>query len=232
MIGTLQLTLRTTTLWQITLGSLCVLCREDVTGEHAYRQLCAWCLASLPWRSAPDLDLECPLPGITRAFTPLSYEGSPRAWVLDAKHDGGLIAARTLGVLLAESLLDAYPFASERPDRLIPMPLSGRRLRRRGHNQAALIAAPVARCLGIPVHHRDARRTRHTPMLAALNAEARQRTVSRVFTASDSVAGARIAIVDDVVTTGASASALAAALKEAGAGEVHLWAATAAAHPG
>jgi ComF family protein len=227
MIGTLW-----QTLWHQTLGSLCVLCREDVTGEHAYRQLCAWCLASLPWRSAPDLDLERPLPGISRAFTPLSYEGAPRAWVLEAKHDRGLIAARTLGILLAESLLDAYPFVSDRPDRLIPMPLSGRRLRRRGHNQAALIATPVARCLDIPIHHRDARRTRHTPLLAELDPEARRRTVSHVFAASDSVAGARIAIVDDVVTTGASACALAAALMEAGAGEVHLWAATAAAHPG
>jgi ComF family protein len=198
-----------------------------VHGHHAELQLCPWCLTSLPWRTAPDLDM----PGFERAFAPLAYEGAARAWVLKAKHERGLIAARMLGGLLAETLCDAYPFPSDRPDRLIPVPLSSRRLRWRGHNQAVLLAAPVSRRLRIPLARRAARRIRHTPVLADLAPEARADTVDRAFSVSSDMAGARVAIIDDVVTTGSTARALAAALREAGVREIHLWAVTAAEHP-
>lgn len=215
-------------LWQLVLGSYCVLCQEPVQGADGDRQLCHWCLATLPWRPSPEQ--HAPLPGISRSFAPLGYEGAARQWVLDAKQERGLISARTLGVLLAESLLEAYPFPSERPDLLVPVPLSTRRLRARGHNQALLIGRQIAKRLQLRIDHRRARRTRHTPILADLNAPRRRAEVAAGFSVSGLPAGSRVAIVDDVVTTGATASALAEALLAAGAGQVHLWAATSAAH--
>ncbi len=216
-------------LWHLLLGSYCVLCREPVNGADGRRQLCRWCLASLPWRPSPDRQES--LPGIDRTIVPLNYEGAPRQWVLDAKHDGGLVSARTLGVLLAESLLEAYPFPADRPDLLIPVPLSARRLRIRGHNQAVLIAQQIARTMSIRLDRRCARRTRHTAILADLDPRARQAEVTDSFAVSRPVEGRRVAIIDDVVTTGATAGALAQALRAAGAADVHLWAATAAPHP-
>lgn len=213
-------------LWRHLLGGLCVLCEQAVLGHHARLQLCPCCLASLPWLDSPERDIA----GIDRTFAPLAYDAAARNWVLQAKHANGLIAARTLGVLLADALEDAYPFPSGRPDRLFPVPLSRRRLRRRGHNQAALLAVPVARRLQIPLDRRGVRRTRHTPLLAGLAPAGRTEAVSGAFRSSLDLTGARVAIIDDVVTTGATARALAAALRTAGAVEVHLWAATLAVH--
>lgn len=216
--------------WQALLGSYCVLCRERVKGAAGPRQLCDWCLASLPWRPVPE---EAPaLSDITSTFAPLAFEGAARQWVLDAKRESGLIAARMLGVLLGESLQEAYPFPSQRPHLLIPMPLSRRRLRARGHNQAALIASQVARILEVRLVRHQARRTRHTPILAGLDARQRQAQVAGSFEASTLPENVRLAIIDDVLTTGATAAALAAALRDAGAAEVHLWVATRAPHPG
>ena len=217
-------------LWQLVTGSYCLLCREAVKGDEGARQLCRWCLASLPWQPAPEQ--ASPPPGISRCFAPLTYDGAVKRWVLDSKHDAGLIAARTLGVLLAESLQAAYPFPSERPDLLLPVPLSSRRLRARGHNQAVLIGAQVARRLGIPLDRHCVRRMRHTRVLADLDAAERRLQVARAFAVTGLPAGARVAIIDDVVTTGATAAAMALSLTAAGAGDVQLWAASAAPHRG
>ena len=214
-------------LWHLLLGSYCVLCREPVKGADSGRQLCSYCLASLPWLEDPE---PIQLSGIQRTFVPLAYQGAVRRWVLAAKHEGGLVAARTLGVLLAESLAEAYPFPAERPELLIPVPLSTRRLRRRGHNQAILIGAQVARALNIPMRRHTARRTRHTAMLADLDAIGRRAEVAGGFSARKLPAGCRVAIVDDVVTSGATAAELAGVLQDAGAAEVHLWAASSATH--
>ena len=92
-------------LWQALFGSYCVLCRERVKGAAGPRQLCDWCLASLPWRPVPE---EAPaLSDITSTFAPLAYEGAARQWVLDAKRESGLIQARMLGVLLGPGLAGA-----------------------------------------------------------------------------------------------------------------------------
>jgi ComF family protein len=217
-------------IWQLLLGSYCLLCREAVKGDEGARQLCRWCLASLPWQPAPEQP--SPPPGISRCFAPLAYDGAVKRWVLDSKHDAGLIAARTLGVLLADSLQEAYPFPSERPELLLPIPLSGGRLRARGHNQAVLIAAQVARRLGIPLARHCVRRVRHTRVLADLDPLERRLQVARAFTVAGLHEGARVAIIDDVVTTGATAAAVAACLTAAGAGDVQLWAASTAPHRG
>lgn len=211
-------------MWDDLLGIRCVLCRQGVTGPEADRQLCGICLADLPW--LPQSEITPPSRAIARQIAPLAYTGAPRRWVLDSKHDGGLVAARLLGVLLAEALEDAYPPGTDRPAHVVPVPLSWRRLVWRGHNQAVLIAVPVARRLGIALDRRGARRQRHTPLQPGLHAVARRRNVAGAFTSRRRWQGATVAIVDDVVTTGATGTAVAQALLAAGAGAVHLWSPT------
>ena len=210
-------------------GSLCVLCRQRVTGALRRLQLCANCLADLPWRDTPEVPTDSvPMP-LARQVAPLGYAGAPQRWVLAAKRDTGLVAARVLGSLLAETLLDVYPFAASRPDVIVPVPLSRRRLIGRGHNQAVLIAEPVSRALKIPLDRFSVRRSRHTPIQPGQDPSARAANVRGAFGSRRNFKGRRIAIVDDVVTTGATATTLARTLLDAGASEVHLWCPTSAA---
>jgi len=215
-------------MWAFLFGALCVLCRQRVSGADAQRrQLCCYCLADLPWLALPEGEPSRGGP-IRRQITPLRYEGAPRGWVLEAKRANGLIAARVLGVLLAETLQDAYPAGVRRPDLLVPVPLSLPRLLRRGHNQAALIGEPVSRMLDIPLDRRVVRRRRHSAIQPGLSQAQRRANVADLFECRRDLAGISVALVDDVVTTGATAEALARVLLEAGAADVHLWCPTGA----
>ncbi|MCB1683177.1 MAG: ComF family protein [Pseudomonadales bacterium] len=209
-------------------GLICLLCHIRLSvreaGGAGEIQLCSSCLASLPWRNSaapfettPDLD---PL------IAPLDYRACTADWVVRAKRSAGLVEARVLGALLARALVDAYPFPERRPEFLIPVPLSWQRLFRRGHNQAALIAGPVHRALGIPVAHTAVRRTRHSPIQPGRGSRGRRENVEAVFAARRRWQGESLAILDDVYTTGATAAALARCLRQAGAGDIHVWCAT------
>ena len=235
-------------LWHGLLGSFCALCQVPLSRPDAHRQLCRYCLADLPWHPQPESEgrrqengdhlhfaahptpQTTLQPNIHRTITPLAYSGDARRWVLEAKRENGLIAARLLGVLLEESLLEAYPFPAQRPTRLIPVPLSSRRLRERGHNQAALIAAPVARGLRIRLDRTSARRIRHTPIQPGMNTAARAANLQGAFSCHGMLCGERVAIIDDVLTTGATSTELARVLLDAGAAEIHLWCATVSQH--
>jgi ComF family protein len=148
--------------------------------------------------------------------------------VLRAKQATGLVEARVLGTLLAEAVMGS---PGPRPDVLIPVPLSRRRLIRRGHNQAVLIAEPVSRLLGIPLSRYGVRRRSHTPILPGLSPEERLRSVAGAFHCASELDGMTVAIIDDVVTTGATAGELAACLAAAGAQDIQLFAATCATAP-
>lgn len=210
-------------MWHLVFGSLCVLCREPVCGHHARLQLCPYCLAALPWR--PDETAPAGSERISRQVIPLRYEEPVAGWIIRAKRATGLVEANVLGTLLADTLTVA---PHGRPDLLIPVPLSRRRLLRRGHNQAALIAGPVARGLGVPMIRKGVRRVRHTPILAGSGIAERRRRVAGAFRCSLDLTGLTVAIVDDVVTTGATTGELADCLITAGAKRVHLYAAAAA----
>jgi ComF family protein len=103
------------------------------------------------------------------------------------------------------------------------VPLHWRRRLQRGFNQSALLAGAVARRYGIPVRS-ALRRTRATPTQAGLTHAGRRSNVAGAFRVArpETVAGRRVLLVDDVMTTGATASACAAALKRAGARYVAL----------
>lgn len=122
-----------------------------------------------------------------------------------------------LGGLLAGG---ASPFAG-RVDVVVPVPLHGRRLRERGFDQAALLAAPLARALGLPLDVRRLRRLRHTPAQAGLDAAGRADNVRGAFTARSDGRRPRVLLVDDVRTTGATFAACTDALRAAGASDVY-----------
>jgi ComF family protein len=138
------------------------------------------------------------------------------------KYGGSLVDARVLASLLADRVATEYA-EGDIPGLITPIPLSWRRLARRGHNQAALIARYVGQRLNIRVHYDVLRRTRHTPPQAQLSRSARRANLSQAFRLRGALPAPRITLIDDVLTTGATLRAATRTLKAAGAAEVHIW---------
>ncbi|MDR3214614.1 MAG: ComF family protein [Azoarcus sp.] len=112
---------------------------------------------------------------------------------------------------------DVLPVA----DLVLPMPLHPSRLCSRGFNQAVEIARPLARAAGLPLEWAGVARVRATPPQASLDHDARLANLRNAFAARRRFDGLRVAVVDDVMTTGASLDALARCLKANGAAAVH-----------
>jgi ComF family protein len=130
---------------------------------------------------------------------------------------------RALAVPLAELLASSYPFATDAV--VVPVPLHPARLRARGFNQALLLARGLARRRGLVLAPRLLRRVRATTEHAGLGAEARRRNVDAAFLVrpEPAVADRALVLVDDVLTTGATADACARALLAAGARRVDVF---------
>ena len=146
------------------------------------------------------------------------YEGSLRRLIHLFKYAGMKPLARTLAGYLERALS-----TDDRFDIVVAVPLHWRKKWARGFNQAELLARPVAKHRGIPLVN-ALRRKRSTGVQAGLAMAGRRRNVAGAFTArlSADVKGKRILLIDDVMTTGATASACATALKRAGAASVSL----------
>jgi len=127
-----------------------------------------------------------------------------------------------LGGWLARALADRVE-REPRMDLLVVPPLSAARLRERGFNQALEIARVVARRLAVRIAREAIVRTRETQAQAGLGRAARRANVRDAFACTLALDGARVAIVDDVLTTGATMDAIAKALKSAGASHVAAW---------
>ena len=117
----------------------------------------------------------------------------------------------------------APPVTNRTAELILPMPLHPERVRERGFNQAVEIARPLARRLEIPLLLDAARRLRNTPAQAGLPHDARLKNIKGAFACDARVAGKRIALLDDVMTTGASLDELARAVLAAGAIAVEAW---------
>jgi ComF family protein len=217
----------------------CLACRGEAwDGPALLPGLCRLCTSALPVLRAPcarcgreagahSVTAPCPrcrdepldVEGIV---SPLAYRGVARDLVLALKFGGRTPAAIPLGRLLGDAVI-----AAGRPgDLVVPVPLSAARFRRRGHNQADEIARVVATIAGI---ERDARalvRRRGSDPQSTLSRAARKRGPRGAFAARrPHVAGRCVLLVDDVVTTGSTASSCARALLRAGAVRVVLAAA-------
>lgn len=126
---------------------------------------------------------------------------------------------RLLGQLLADAVnASDYPL----PDMIVPVPLHAWRLRERGFNQAAVLARRVGLQSGVPVMDM-LERSRATEPQSALPAKARAANVRGAFSCSGDLRRRRVALVDDVLTTGHTATECVRVLKRAGAEQVDLW---------
>ena len=134
------------------------------------------------------------------------------------KFRGSRIDARVLGGLLASAVAAAYA-AQPMPDVIVPVPLSRRRLMRRGHNQAALLA----QWLGATFEPTACERVRDTPPQAGLSRTLRLRNLTDAFATRRRFDDQCVAVVDDVMTTGTTVASLTRTLLAAGAKEVHVW---------
>ena len=154
------------------------------------------------------------------ALTPFSR--SVQRLVHMLKYQGQTVAGQTLGRALGR-MLDGKSLAAARPV-VVPVPLHGSRLRERGYNQSVLIARALARVLNLSVEDRALKRVRATETQTNLDSAERGVNVEGAFLGrrTDPVRGHPVLLVDDVVTTGATANACAAALLDAGASEVNV----------
>jgi ComF family protein len=211
------------------LAPRCLLCGERGANRC---DLCRNCRDALPWNLSACSRCAIPLPhpGVCGAClrSPPPLTATRAAFVygfpLDRlvprfkfHHDlaaGGLMAA-----LMAEGLADA-----ERPQALVPVPLHAARLRRRGYDQAVELSKTLARQLDIPLLVRALRRTRDTAPQSELDATARRRNLNNAFAAVHPAAlPGHIALVDDVMTTGATLHAAAKILRKTGVARVDAW---------
>jgi ComF family protein len=150
------------------------------------------------------------------AVAAFEYGGALATAIARSKYHDRPEIASGLGLLLAAT---ARPCVGpDAADQVVPVPLHPRRLAQRGYNQAALLAAPVARALTVRMATRAVARVRDTPRQATLDRAARLLNMQGSFVANRSlVQGSRILLVDDVRTTGATLQSCAEALQEAGA---------------
>ncbi len=208
-------------------GGSCFLCRGA-----AGAVLCAACDADLPRLDGPRCP-RCALaspagavcgrclarsPAYDATVAALAYEFPADVLVQALKFRAELALAPLLGALLAARIGGA-----ERVDLVLPVPLAAARLRARGFNQALEIARPVARAAGARLEPRLAERSRDTASQMDLPHAERARNVRGAFRCTRALEGAAVALVDDVMTTGATLDELAATLKRAGAARVVNW---------
>lgn len=205
----------------------------------AYAPACAACAAALPWNRfacrACALPLPqgalsdvcatclCDAPPQDHSWAAFRYETPLPQAIIELKFRGRLAPAHVVGALMAARLA-ARPCPM--PEVLIPMPLHAGRLRRRGYNQAVELGRPLARRLSLRFEPAAARRVRATHEQSRLDGAARRRNVRNAFALDPArVEGRHVALLDDVITTGATVAELARAARAAGAARIEVWAA-------
>jgi ComF family protein len=193
---------------------------------------CHFCDATLPYLNVPHCPI-CALPstkgevcGHCLAQPPVF--GSTTAVYAYAFPLDKLIQSMKYGEQIALAHAFAKKFTqyidlTDLPDYIIAMPLHPAKLRERGFNQSHLLAATIARELKLELLTHSCQRVRDTPPQSALPWKERNKNVRNAFRCDVDLTGKRIAMVDDVLTSGASLNALAEAIQQQGASEISAW---------
>lgn len=214
---------------RVLLAPRCLVCGE--AGAEGL-DLCAACTTALPWNhpACPCCALPTPHGDLCGQclYTPPPVNVTHAAFVYGFplerlvprfKFHQDLAAGRLLAELMAQGLASA-----ERPDALVPVPLHAARLRTRGYDQALELARPVARALGLPLLREVLQRTRPTTAQTRLDAVERRRNLKAAFAVTPGTPlPGHVALVDDVMTTGATLESAARTLRRAGIARVDAW---------
>lgn len=206
----------------------CLLCAELDASDGA---LCAQCMSLLPWQRGACRRCALPLADVGAAICGACLRHPPVLDAVDAvfsydwpvdvllrgfKFDQDLAAGRMFAMLMAERCSTLA-----RPQALLPVMLHDGRLRQRGYDQALELARPLARALHLPCLA-IVQRQRATAAQSTLDARERRRNLRGAFMVSAAVPE-HVALLDDVMTTGATLNAAALALRRAGAQRIDAW---------
>jgi len=198
---------------------LCAGCAGDFPLNHPCCPRCA-----LPLKAPAPLCGRCLVrdPVFTATWAPFLYTHPLDLLEARFKFRRDLAAGRVLAErMAARARVDAPAL----PALIIPVPLHRSRLRERGYNQAQELGVPLARALGIPLRHDALIRTRATPPQTGLDAKARRRNLRDAFAVAEHAQWpSHVVLLDDVMTTGATAREAAKTLRRAGVARVDVWA--------
>lgn len=158
-------------------------------------------------------------PAYERIASSCLYREPLSQLIANYKYHGALY----LSALFADLLAQAYSESGlRRHTVMVPVPLHRTRLRERGFNQALELSKRLVDPLGIPCEFDAVQRARYTSPQQGLSARQRRTNIRRSFAVEQDFSGARVLIIDDVVTTGATVNELALKLKQAGAASVSV----------
>jgi len=208
-------------------GNQCLLCADSSVNEC----LCPQCSADLAWLS--ETCPRCALPhegddichfcdddfGPDHTLTVFAYQFPVNALMAEFKYRAlmavtDLFAARLCDLALCGPL----------PDLIMAVPMHPHRLRQRGYNPALLLAEQLAKRLGLPILNNALIRQHDGQEQKSLNAEQRLSNLHHAFSwQGPSLDGQHVAIIDDVMTTGATAKVISKLLRQAGAASVSAW---------
>ncbi len=206
----------------------CLLCGLPA-GLH--QNLCRHCWNSLPrvpdpcrlcGLPAPGGEDICPrcrhqAPPWQRMRAPLAFSGETRRLLLQLKYEERLMIANSF----ASRLWPLY--ADAKIDAVIPVPLHRERLFERGFNQALLIARQLAWRLHRPVDHRSLQRLQATASQTGLSRDQRRKNLRRAFVYKPRKPWKRIALIDDVITTGSTMEACCRPMRRSGIEYIEVW---------
>ena len=215
----------------------CLICDEATQSSHC---VCNVCETELPWLMTPCEICALPLPmdglicgqclkkppAFKQVIAPWTYSFPIDSLISRFKHQARWPLGQMLARLLGQHLQHRFDNTGfPRPDCLLPVPMARKRLRERGFNQAQMVARWLSQDLDIPVDEHLLLRPHDTVAQQALDAKSRQRNLLTAFAlaANADVAGRHFALVDDVLTTGATAHSLARLLIHAGARRVDVY---------
>lgn len=202
------------------LGRACLLCRRATRG----RSLCPACAQRLQDCELHPADAGLPLPTGEPLFCLYAYEGAAKRLVWLLKFD----ALEEAGLLLGTRLAAQWRLLGLRADLVTWVPMPEKRRRQRGIDHARCLAEALARTLGLPCLPLLARRGRTGALQHTLRRQARLRSAQEAFMPREDappLAGKTVCLVDDVVTTGATAASCGALLRQMGAAQVFTLAA-------
>ena len=198
---------------------LCKACFDDLARNHS---CCYRCGEHFEMSiSAPQLCGRClkKPPSFDEAHAPFLYDEVMRFLISQLKFHRNYKHARLLGILLANYLAETAEIA----ECIIPIPLHPKRYRQRGFNQSIEIARHLSKRLNIPLDLNSCVRQKDTTHQTELPAKKRKTNIKNAFSVIKPINYQHIAIVDDVMTTGATVEALAQTLKRHGVGRVDIW---------